>query len=465
MNLASRGLATMVMLGASLAPSLYAPAQAATQPEMVTVVPSEHYDGPAQLIDGMMKGQISPADQAQIQQHLQRIDPDVLKTVAHNGTKIVVLKSGQTPYDLGLKHVDTDDRDLSKPDVQAMYRQAADTALARTDAQYGQEIHGLESQIEARQAQIRQDFKPAPSSGGGMLGLASVMNSAEGQMAMDPQLQGLQDRLGTVEGKSFGQAWDQMMKTNGTHVEPYTPPQTGNVLADAQMAAQPVSLEDIAWQHGARTPAERQQFVSQLEGLNGKRVDTLQQQFVQDPESHFTGQAYEKLPSAQRPFHPDEHLLVPNYYFYRNNPDHATEKPQIMNHEDYDSETEWKSGQIVGEYYQDFNTIVYQSGHLDKNDEGSDTPQHEVGHAYKAALKAKDPSFYQTWETKWKAHYDDKSQPKRFPTEYAAWSEEEYYAEDFSAWFSGRQAVVTGPDQTGATLMQQSLAEAHKLAH
>lgn len=337
---------------------------------------------------------------------LSQVDTDVLRYNQENGAKFVVVKEGQDLMDTGV---------IRKQDPAAINAQAPELgrkgqdAMAKVEAEYGPKLKEVEDKIAASPMKKEE-------------GWAGFMNG--GKSPENPQeYSKLQMQQLDLQNGQRKQAYEQVEKATGGKAKIFTPAEATDsnpagagggflALAMASQAQMPMSTEDMARNHGAKTPEEIKQFTDSVEKLNGDRLTQMRQQTISAYEANVAGmdpaqkkeavEALEKLEQNPQTIpidHFNKGVLVPNTYYYRSadKPDSA---PTVVDTHDNLSLQSWNKNQgkigpagegaTLGQHFGEdgMNTIVIRDTNL-----ADRSPIHELGHATQGALRKNSPEF------------------------------------------------------------------------
>lgn len=384
---------------------------------------------------------------------LSKVDTEVLRYNQENGTRFVIVKEGQDLMDTGV---------IRKQDAAAINAQAPElgkkgqAVLNGAEGEYGPKIKELEDQIA--RSPMKKDDSP----------FAFAMNG-NGMVPENPEEHGrLQKELLDMRGKEREKAADQLEKEAGDKVKIFSAAD-GMKMGGGMMGAMgmlmvsqmPLSTDDMARTHGAKTPEEMKQFTDSVEKLNGDRLPKLRQEFITQQEQVIAGmtdpaqkkQALEQLEKMEQnpgtiPIdHAKNMVLVPNTYYYRpgDKPDAA---PTVVDTHDYVSLRNWsdETGKIEKEgdsstlgqhFYKDgLNTIVIRDTAL-----GDRSPIHEMGHSTDSILRKKSPGFAAELDTMGQTAFSNISilgqgeNKHESVTSYAGTNKNENMAEGFGLYY------------------------------
>lgn len=341
-----------------------------------------------------------PPDAVRIMVHarLSVLPLRVLQAVLDNGARIAAVMPGQTLADVGV--LEPRDVDAAFLDL-ATLKGAAAHAFSAADARYGGQIADAPARSEARANLV-------------------VERGNEAWRHIWAVTGGRLDRPFANVG-AFGADYDKLFR-------------------------EPTTLERIAELHGCVTSEEKRRYVGQLIALNRELLP-------QQPAA---------VPVERRPFVVgDSDFVAPSYHLFRRSPQDA---PIAYNGHDYGSLLNWKAGLTRAQYWfaPEHRTLVLDGVQMmTPNAEGIDPVVHEFGHAYEDALCAQDTAFYADFSTQWQDTYDRHARGEgKFPTQYSAYSPEEYFADEFALRMDPRHAAA---DPEGSRLMDQALERSYHL--
>ncbi|NDD30015.1 MAG: hypothetical protein EB084_17305 [Proteobacteria bacterium] len=219
----------------------------------------------------------------------------------------------------------------------------------------------------------------------------------------------------------------------------------------------PITARQIARQHGARLPEEEALLARLFVQVNGRQLEQAQAAL-----GSATGDAPE-----DRPFRPDAaELFVPDLHFHRWRSD-TGEAPVLLDEHDARSARDWALGEVSGQYFprSPRPTVVLRDDCLGQNEFGSNTPVHEMGHAYEAAVARLDPKTFAGFERvrdrTWQRLLLESE--NRFPSEYAKVNPQEMVAESFADVYGTQPSRLATLDEQWSHVFHGFLAQADTL--
>jgi len=442
-----------------------------SQAAQVKLTPEQQAAEVRVLIDGMIDSgrngrEVPESLRKLVHDRLDAMPLDVVRAVFGNGTKIAIMREGETPVDVGVIRALDVSHAYEKP---AELRGIADQAFASADATHGKRIADLERRIEETREAAQQRYKahpeeaPRPVGLGGMFGM---MGAGGDLSALDPEVIKLMGDLNTARTDRQMEAWDQITRGTNGRLEPFGASMgIFNPQIAVAMNMMPTSLEGLAKMHGAETPAEVKAFIDLTVAVNGDRIAKAQDDFkasmakFQAMNPALAAQQKD-LAFEQRPFVGGQSdVVIPSYYLSRTASDAA---PQVVSGHDYGSLRDWKADATAGQFWfkDDIETVVLHEKYLERESVGSSTTVHEFGHAYEDALRDQAPQFYRGFGARWRAAYRtnfEKIGENRFPTGYASTNPGEFFAEEFAVHFGDKRDVIEARDRDAAGLMREAL--------
>ncbi|MDQ7826843.1 MAG: hypothetical protein RDV48_28855 [Candidatus Eremiobacteraeota bacterium] len=382
---------------------------------------------------------------------LAAVDLDMLKYNQANGTKFIIVKPGQDLMDTGV--IRSQDPAAINAGASAMGKDARE-ALGNVEAEYGPRIKALEGKLAG--------LPPAPA--------MSIFGSASDADAEKIKERSMLEKelsdLKAQQRKKEAELVEKETKDKAMIFSPLVGSDAGaagpmGMMIALQVSQQPMSTNDMAAAHGAKTPEEIKQFNDSVEKLNGDRLTALRQESlknmetmtaaVQDPEQKRqfleSIDKFKKDPQSIPLDQANNPVLVPNTFYYRPE-DKPDAKPSVVDAHDYGSLKSWTdgSGKIKGvdpmgsttlgqHFYKDgMNTILIRESALKEQ-----APIHEMGHATESIIERKSPGFSkELTEGRDKAfsHVGFGDGRHESVTPYAGTGERENLAEGFALYYS-----------------------------
>lgn len=410
---------------------------------------------------GMGGRPVPEASSEALQDALSVVPLDVLRTVDRNNTRVVVMRDGETPLDVGVVQPLDVGRAFAETDG---LKAVADRAFTAADEKYGSQIADLEARVAAARDKASEWGQPN--------GALDPTQIGGDPVARDPEVMKLDAELVRLRSARNREAFEAILKQSDGRLAGFSVPGAGSGPTSPMMLSMmnngPQSIESIAALHGAHTPEEVREFAEQFKALNGERLTAVQEAFMQGLPANAPPELKEQwsnLPVEQRLFFPGQSdIAVPQIYWHRRDPENAAEKPTVMDGHDYRSILDWQRGSTRGQYwYQgDRNTIVLRESGLGKNADGHSIPIHELGHAYEDAMSQLDPQGFSAWDKERDAAFErlSRSGTGAFPTLYATTNADEMAAESFASRFSDDPGELHRLDPGWAGAFERFLAAA-----
>lgn len=377
------------------------------------------------LVDAMLgraasNSTLSPKTVQKIRNELSSLPVDVLRAVDRNETRIVVLREGQSLADAGV--VAPLDMKAAYGDVQGL-KIVVDGALREVEEKYDAKIAGLDAEIARASAAYKR-------------------SGAEKDYQVMSDLQAKQLAANLAKNEAFN---IEIYERTGGRVERHMvlSDDPGNAFFGGPLSLTEVSLDEMADLHGARTPAEKKEFIELVRALNGERLTAAQQSFKAEYEKFYPDvPRWETLSETARPFMArDERIAVPAYYYSRADGG-STASPILLSSHDRQAVGYWKSGLVSGQYFYqgDVNTVVVPESRLGKGIDGHSVIRHEMGHAYEDALMQLDPAAGRDACSAINAAFErlGGEDGKGFPSEYASSNPSELFAESLATRYGER---------------------------
>ncbi|MBM3464675.1 MAG: hypothetical protein FJX76_21470 [Armatimonadetes bacterium] len=392
-------------LGALTAVSVLAPgastALAQTAPQIVATTTTTTATRDA-LIEEMLRlrpagRQPSQSSLEQARATLRTVPADVLRTLAANGTHVVILQPGQSLLEAGVVHP----VDLGRYADAAALGERARVARVRVEAHYGPRIADLEARVDAAGMADSEDFQYAQVD----LADARAERDALARRAMHEATDGLVDpALAEAGGGMFGHMADVM----------------------------PVTLRELAKEAGAQTPEQQREFIDIVQRLNGGRIARAESLY---------GRAQSGPRQDRRLMAREAGLLVPAYVY---------QDGQRLSVHDAGAVDAWIEQAARAQYFYPgaVNTVVVRADALGPQEDGHDVLLHELGHAYEDAVATLAPHRFAAYRAERDAAFmrlrDNPDHP--YHLDHAGSSPSEMAAETFSDSLRGNTRALRGAD-------------------
>lgn len=388
---------------------------------------------------------------------LSPVDINVMNVIQKAGTKIVVVKEGQSLLDTGIiKQVDTGNINKN----------------AEEDSKTASEI--IDKYEKIIQEKINEKRNEKKKDNNNQKGEVGDFGDIFGGMLKkeDPSIEESMIKL-----ENYGKMADEIYAKTGKRAMVYKPfgvdltksekraqeeletKKSGGDLISSKGSEILKSLNDIAKERGARTPEEIKEFIDILKKFNGERINKAQQEYFKDN------------PNARKPQNLDDipmdifknPIIVPDLCYYRNRSKEGKSPPQngvkvsmhdfIALHTWHDDNGKVKprgESTYAGQFFpagdnKDPYILIREDSifNLDPTvgifSFGTSTPIHESGHAYEDAMKKQNPEAYRKFcEKREKKYWEFKMTEaggNKFVSGYAKTNPLEFFAESFSMYF------------------------------
>lgn len=407
------------------------------------------------VVDGMLArgaavtGRALSADQARrVRDDAMRLPPPVISVLEQARTGVTVIPSGQSPIDVGVEK--PYDATAAFTNVGAL-RETVDAAWAKAEVAHGPAIARIDAQL-------------AP-----LLDVTSREDRSAEQVVRRDTL--LAHRGGLVSKRNFSFYRDVMDQTDG-RVEAHqiigSDRDPELILALEEIAsAQPVTLDELAAQHGARTAEERDRIISLVRALNGERLTAAQNRFARLPQDlRYHRPPSDGLTETARPFMAQEDgIVVPAIYYQRDSADPSA-PPRVFKGRDLLSSSFWHTGAVSGEFItsRDGGMVMLSESHLQTDVGERSTLVHEMGHAFEDAVRRLDaPTHARFVSQRDESFWRNATGKGHFVSEYAATNPNEMAADTFAYRFSGDAARMQRVDPVWRAQLDGFIADGSRL--